>query len=200
MQAFTKHTGIVLPMDRSDVDTDQLVPKQFLKRVERTGFGQFLFFDWRFLPDGSDNPDFELNKPEYKGATILLARRNFGCGSSREHAPWALVDYGFRVVIASGFADIFYGNSFKNGLLLISLPEEQIEKLFQKAAKTRGYKLTVDLESERITDDDGLELPFQIDPFRRDCLLGGLDDIDLTLRHEKEIAEYEQTHGITAGH
>ncbi len=195
MQAFTKHTGLVLPMDRSDVDTDQLVPKQFLKRVERTGFGQFLFFDWRFNPDGSDNPDFELNKPQYKGATILLARRNFGCGSSREHAPWALVDYGFRVVIASSFADIFYGNSFKNGLLPITPGEEQIDRLFQNAAQTPGYRLTVDLEEERISDDSGLSIPFRIDPFRRDRLLGGLDDIGLTLQHEKAIAEYEMTHG-----
>lgn len=196
MKAFTTHEGIVLPMDRSDVDTDQLVPKQFLKRVERSGFGQFLFFDWRFRADGSDNPDFELNKPEYRGATILLARRNFGCGSSREHAPWALVDYGFRVIIASSFADIFFSNSFKNGLLLIKLDEAQIEDLFHRTREHKGYKLNVDLEKQTISDATGFSLPFQVDPFRRHCLLEGLDDIGLTLQHESDIAAYENMHGI----
>lgn len=196
MKPFTQHTGLVIPMDRSDVDTDQLVPKQFLKRIERSGFGQFLFYDWRYLDDGSDNPEFELNRPEYKGATILLARRNFGCGSSREHAPWAIADYGFRVVIASSFADIFYSNSFKNGILLIRFPEETIEKLFARAAATPGWKLTVDLEKMLITDDGGLELPFELDEFRRNCLLNGLDDIALTLQKEDAILAWEKAHGV----
>ncbi|MBR2585559.1 MAG: 3-isopropylmalate dehydratase small subunit [Thermoguttaceae bacterium] len=196
MKPFTQHTGLVVPMDRSDVDTDQLVPKQFLKRIERSGFGQFLFYDWRYLDDGSDNPEFELNRPEYRGATILLARRNFGCGSSREHAPWAIADYGFRVVIASSFADIFYSNSFKNGILLIRFPEETIEKLFARAAALPGWKLTVDLEKMLITDDGGLELPFELDEFRRNCLLNGLDDIGLTLQKEDAILAWEKAHGV----
>ena len=178
-------------MDRSDVDTDQLVPKQFLKRVERTGFGQFLFFDWRYNEDGSDNPDFELNKPEFKEASILLARRNFGCGSSREHAPWAIGDYGFRVVIASSFADIFYNNSFKNGILLIKSSEEQIEKLFRVEKANRPMELTVDLVTCNVSGPSGLSFPFELDTFRRECLLKGLDDIGLTLRHEEKIVEYE---------
>ena len=196
MKPFTKHTGIVVPMDRSDVDTDQLVPKQFLKRIERSGFGKFLFYDWRYLDDGSDNPEFELNFPQYRGATILLARRNFGCGSSREHAPWAVADYGFRVVIASSFADIFFNNSFKNGILLVRLSEEEIDGLFKRAAAHEGYKLTVDLEAKKITDDYGLDQPFEIDDFRRTRLLQGLDDIALTLQHEEDIAAYENAHGI----
>lgn len=196
MQPFTKHTGLVLPMDRSDVDTDQIIPKQFLKRIERTGFGEFLFYDWRYLDDGSPNLDFELNKPEYQGASILLARRNFGCGSSREHAPWALTDYGFRAVIAPSFADIFFNNSFKNGLLPIRLDESEVNELFQRAANKPGYRLTVDLESCTISDEDGLSLPFTVDAFRRDCLLQGLDDIALTLQHEDKITAYEKAHGI----
>ena len=196
MKPFTKHTGIVVPMDRSDVDTDQLVPKQFLKRIERSGFGKFLFYDWRYLDDGSDNPEFELNFPQYRGATILLARRNFGCGSSREHAPWAVADYGFRVVIASSFADIFFNNSFKNGILLVRLSEEEIDGLFKRAAAHEGYKLTVDLEAKKITDDYGLDQPFEIDDFRRTRLLQGLDDIALTLQNEDDIAAYEKAHGI----
>lgn len=196
MKAFTKHIGTLVPMDRSDVDTDQLVPKQFLKRVQRTGFGKFLFFDWRYNDDGSDNPEFELNRPEYKNATILLVRRNFGCGSSREHAPWAIADYGFRVVIASSFADIFYNNSFKNGILLIRLSEEQIEQLFQLEKSNCPMELTVDLESNTISGPAGLSIPFEIDPFRRECLLKGLDDIGLTLQHEKAITNYEESHGI----
>ncbi|MCL2304019.1 MAG: 3-isopropylmalate dehydratase small subunit [Planctomycetaceae bacterium] len=191
MLPFTQHTGIVVPMDRSDVDTDQLVPKQFLKRVERTGFGKFLFFDWRYKEDGSDNPDFELNRPEFKKASILLARRNFGCGSSREHAPWAIADYGFKVVIASSFADIFYNNSFKNGILLIKFSEEQIEKLFQVEQANRPMNLTVDLAACTVSGPGGLSLTFELDSFRRECLLKGLDDIGLTLRHEEKIAEYE---------
>lgn len=197
MQAFIKHEGLVVPMDRSDVDTDQLVPKQFLKRVERSGFGKFLFFDWRYLNDDYDeNPEFELNRPEFRDATILLARRNFGCGSSREHAPWAVADYGFRVVLASSFADIFYNNSFKNGYLPARLTEEQIEELFQREAKFRPYKLTVDLENCVITDEHGLEMKFEIDAFRRENLLNGWDDIGLTLRYEDEIAAYEKANGV----
>lgn len=183
-------------MDRSDVDTDQLMPKQFLKRIERTGFGQFLFFDWRFLPDGSDNPEFELNQPAWRDATILLAQKNFGCGSSREHAPWGLADYGFRVLLAPSFADIFYNNCFKNGILPIKLPQERIDELFVRAKKNVPYRLTVDLENQVITDEQGLAIPFETDEFRRHCLLNGLDDIALTLQHEAEIAAYEKAHAI----
>ncbi len=196
MQPFTQHTGLVAAMDRANVDTDQIIPKQFLKRIERTGFGQFLFFDWRYREDGSPNPDFELNQPRYLGATILLARRNFGCGSSREHAPWALGDYGFRVLIAPSFADIFYNNSFKNGMLPIRLGEAVVEDLFQRVATREGYRLSVDLESRKLSDEHGLSMPFEVDDFRRHCLLHGLDDIDLTLEHEDKIAAYEQARGI----
>ena len=196
MRPFTCHSGLVLPMDRANVDTDQIIPKQFLKRIERTGFGQFLFFDWRLRDDGSANPDFELNRPQYAGASILLARRNFGCGSSREHAPWALEDYGFRALLAPSFADIFYNNCFKNGMLPVRLDEAAIEDLFARAAAHPGYRLTVDLESCRITDDFRLALPFEVDAFRRQCLLEGLDDIDLTLAQEDRIAAYEHARGI----
>ena len=196
MQPFTKHTGLVAAMDRANVDTDQIIPKQFLKRIERTGFGQFLFFDWRFLDDGkTPNPDFELNKPEVQGASILLAQRNFGCGSSREHAPWALNDFGFCVVIAPSFADIFYNNCFKNGMLPIRLDEAAVADLFRRAAKS-GARLTVDLENRTITDDSGLELTFEVDEFRRHCLLNGLDDIGLTLEHEAKITAYEKSHSV----
>jgi 3-isopropylmalate/(R)-2-methylmalate dehydratase small subunit len=196
MRPFTTHTGLVLPMDRSNIDTDQIIPKQFLKRVERTGFGQFLFFDWRFRDDGSDNLEFELNLPEYSGASVLLARRNFGCGSSREHAPWALEDYGFRVLIAPSFADIFYNNCFKNGMLPIRFDEATVDDLFALAAAHPGYRLSVDLEKCLISDEYGLLLRFEIDGFRRHCLLNGLDDIGLTLQHEPKIAAYELAHGI----
>ncbi|MCF0233784.1 MAG: 3-isopropylmalate dehydratase small subunit [Thermoguttaceae bacterium] len=197
MQPFIKHEGLVAPMDRSDVDTDQLVPKQFLKRVERSGFGKFLFFDYRYLNDNFDeNPEFVLNRPEYRDATILLARRNFGCGSSREHAPWAIADYGFRVVLASSFADIFYNNSFKNGYLPVRLSEEQIEDLFQRQAAHPDYKLTVDLEKKEISDEYGLKIAFELDDFRRNCLLNGWDDVGLTLRFEDKIAAYEAERGI----
>jgi 3-isopropylmalate/(R)-2-methylmalate dehydratase small subunit len=196
MRPFTQHTGLVVPMDRANVDTDQIIPKQFLKRIERTGFGQFLFFDWRFLENGQPNPDFELNRPQYAGASVLLARRNFGCGSSREHAPWALEDYGFRVIFAPTFADIFYNNCFKNGMLPIRLSETQIEDLFQRAAAHPGYQITVDLQSQTIRDEFGLRLPFDVDSFRRHCLLHGLDDIGMTLAHEGEIRAYEEAHGI----
>jgi 3-isopropylmalate/(R)-2-methylmalate dehydratase small subunit len=193
MQPFTTHTGIVCAMDRANVDTDQIIPKQFLKRIERTGYGPFLFFDWRYLPDGkTDDPNFELNLPRNAGATILLARRNFGCGSSREHAVWAIENYGFRVVIAPTFADIFYNNCFKNGVLPIRLSEEQVDHLFQRAAQHPAYKLHVDLTTTTIRDDHGLELKFEIDPFRQQCLIQGLDDIALTLQHEDKISAYEQ--------
>ena len=196
MRPFTTHTGLVVPMDRSNVDTDQIIPKQFLKRIERSGFGQFLFFDWRYLDDGSENPDFELNRFAYRGGTVLLTRRNFGCGSSREHAPWALEDYGFRVLIAPSFADIFYNNCFKNGMLPIRLDEAAVDDLFGRCAAHPGYRLTVDLQQCTIADEFGLELSFEVDAFRRRCLLNGLDDIGLTLRHEDRIAAYERAHGI----
>jgi len=206
MQPFKQHTGVVLPMDRPDVDTDQIIPKQFLKRIERTGFGRFLFFDWRFRDDGSDNPDFELNCPRYAGATILLARRNFGCGSSREHAPWALGDYGFRVVIAPSFGDIFYNNCLKNGMLPIRLDGAAVDDLFRRVtahgatahgtATHEQYRLTIDLEQLTIADEHSLSLSFQLDPFRRQCLLEGLDDIALTLEREEKIAAYEKARGI----
>jgi len=196
MRPFTRHTGLVLPVDRSNVDTDQIIPKQFLKRIERTGFGPSLFFDWRYRSDGSDNPEFELNWPRYAGASILLTRRNFGCGSSREHAPWALENYGFRVLIAPSFADIFYNNCFKNGLLPIRLEEAAVDDLFARAAAHEGYKLTVDLQQSTISDEYGLALAFPVDHFRRHCLLNGLDDIGQTLQHEARIAAYERAHGI----
>ncbi len=196
MRPFTQHSGLVLPMDRSNVDTDQIIPKQFLKRIERSGFGQFLFFDWRFLDDGSPRPDFELNRPEYAGASILLARRNFGSGSSREHAPWALEDYGFRVLLAPSFADIFYNNCFKNGLLPVRLDEAHIDDLFARAAAHPAYRLTVDLENCTVTDDYGLERTFEVDESRRYILLNGLDDISMTLQHEEKILAYEQAQGI----
>ncbi|HZG85308.1 3-isopropylmalate dehydratase small subunit [Paenibacillus sp.] len=196
MQAFTKHTGIVAPVDRVNVDTDAIIPKQFLKRIERTGFGQFLFFEWRWDEQGNVNEDFEMNKPRYQGASVLISRANFGCGSSREHAPWAILDYGFRVVIAPSFADIFYNNCFKNGILPIKLSEEEVEDLFQRTAKHEGYKLNVDLENKTITDDYGLSLSFDLDEHRRQFLLQGLDDIGLTLQHEDKIAAYEAARGL----
>jgi 3-isopropylmalate/(R)-2-methylmalate dehydratase small subunit len=196
MKAFTKHTGRVVAMDRANVDTDQIIPKQFLKRIERTGFGEFLFWDWARNPDGSVIPDFELNRPEAQGATVLLTRRNFGCGSSREHAPWALEDWGFRVIVAPSFADIFFNNCFKNGMLPIVLSEEQVEDLFQRAVKYPNYKLTADLEKCELSDEHGLRVKFDVEEFRRHCLLNGLDDIGLTLAHERKIAEFERAHGI----
>ncbi|MCM2373750.1 3-isopropylmalate dehydratase small subunit [Aporhodopirellula aestuarii] len=192
MQNFTIHQGVVATLDRANVDTDAIIPKQFLKRIERTGFGQFLFFDWRFLDDGTtENPDFELNRVNVKGASILVARQNFGSGSSREHAVWALDDYGFRAVIAPSFADIFYNNSFKNGLLPIVLSEADVEELFQRAAKGNPYQLTVNLEDQTVSDGEGFERSFEIDPSRRHKLLHGLDDIAETLQHEDKISEYE---------
>lgn len=192
MDEFKKLTGIVGPVDRVNVDTDAIIPKQFLKRIERTGFGQFLFYEWRFDTEGNVNPEFELNKPRYEGASVLISRVNFGCGSSREHAPWAILDYGFRCVIAPSFADIFYNNCFKNGILPIKLSEEQVEDLFQRTANKEGYQLTVDLENKTITDNDGLNIAFDLDEHRRQFLLQGLDDIGLTLQHEDLITAYEQ--------
>ena len=198
MRAFTQHTGLVAAMDRSNVDTDQIIPKQFLKRIERTGFGAFLFFDWRFLEDGTPNPQFELNHPDLEGASILLTRQNFGCGSSREHAPWALDDYGFRVLIGPSFADIFYNNCFQNGLLPIVLEAAVIDDLFARVNAYPGYTLSVQLAENRILDDHGLERSFEIDPFRKHCLLNGLDDIALTLEHADRIADYEAARGMVA--
>ncbi|MEZ6093308.1 MAG: 3-isopropylmalate dehydratase small subunit [Pirellulaceae bacterium] len=196
MQPFTKHTGLVAAMDRSNVDTDQIIPKQFLKRIERTGFGQYVFYDWRFDTDGNPVPTFELNRPEFKGASLLVARQNFGNGSSREHAVWALYDYGFRAVLAESFADIFFNNSFKNGLLPVILSGDEIEHIHQQVAKHPGYQLTVDLEKQIVTDESGFEASFTVDAFRRKCLLEGLDDIGLTLQNEEKITAYEQAHGI----
>jgi 3-isopropylmalate/(R)-2-methylmalate dehydratase small subunit len=202
MEPFTSHSGVVAALDRANVDTDQIIPKQFLKRIERTGFGQFLFFDWRFLPDGSPDPAFELNRPEAAGATILLARRNFGCGSSREHAPWALADYGFRVVIAPTFADIFFNNCFQNGMLPVRLPEADVDELFKRAKSAAAagglYWLHVDLGECVVGDDDGFAASFEVDPFRRQCLLEGLDDIALSLRHTDAITAWEAAHGLPA--
>ena len=181
---------MVVPLDRANVDTDQIIPKQFLKRIERTGFGEFLFYDWRYLPDGQLNPSFVLNQPRYQGASILVADKNFGCGSSREHAPWALGEFGFRVIIAPSFADIFANNCFKNGMLPITLPAEQVRELMQR------NELTVDLEQQTIEGANGLSISFMIPEFQRYCLLEGLDDIGLTLRYEGAIREYELSHGF----
>jgi 3-isopropylmalate/(R)-2-methylmalate dehydratase small subunit len=191
MQPFRNHTGLVAPLDRANVDTDQIIPKQFLKRVERTGFGEFVFYDWRFNADGQPNPAFALNQPQYKGASIMVTGKNFGCGSSREHAPWALADYGFKAIIAPTFADIFYNNSLKNGLLLIKLSEAQISEVMCRAGQ-QGYQLTVDLEQNLVSDSIGFVASFEMDAFRRKCLLEGLDDIGLTLRFEDQISAYEQ--------
>lgn len=192
MEPFKQHTGIVVPLDRLNVDTDQIIPKQFLKLVERTGFGRYLFHDWRFHPDGNQRPDFVLNHSRYKEGKILLARGNFGCGSSREHAVWALKDYGFRALIAPSYADIFYNNCFKNGLLPVFLDEATVNHLFDEVAKQDGYSLHIDLWKQTIRKPDGVELSFSIDPFRRKCLLEGLDDISLTLMHEEKIRSHER--------
>lgn len=198
MQPFIKHKGLVAPLNRANVDTDQIIPKQFLKRIERTGFGDFLFFDWRFAANGSLNADFALNRPEFSGATVLLAGSNFGCGSSREHAPWALLDYGFRVLVAPSFADIFYNNCFKNGILPIKLPAADLSLLFRNTEGNQGYSLTIDLENQQISDDYGLALKFEIEPFRREYLLKGLDDIGLTLEQEPAIIQYESRRRVFA--
>lgn len=191
MEEFKQLNGLVAPVDRVNVDTDAIIPKQFLKRIERTGFGQFLFFEWRFDESGNVNPSFSLNQPRYQGAEVLISRANFGCGSSREHAPWAIMDYGFRCVIAPSFADIFYNNCFKNGILPIRLSEEQVQDLFSRTAEHEGYRLNVNLEQKTLTDNYGLRIDFDLDEHRRQFLLQGLDDIGLTLQHEASISEYE---------
>lgn len=193
MNKFTKHTGLAAPLYRANIDTDQIIPKQFLKSIERTGFGQFLFYDWRFDESGVEKADFVLNQPKYKNASILLAGKNFGCGSSREHAPWSLEDFGFRVVIASAFADIFYNNCFKIGILPVILDEEIVAELAENSETIENYQLTVDLENCKISDEHGFEISFSVDEFRRYCLLNGLDDIGLTLQHENEITKFENT-------
>ena len=200
MQAFRTHTGLVAPIDRENVDTDAIIPKQFLKSIKRSGFGGNLFDEWRYLDHGEPgqdpatrrpNPDFVLNQPRYQGASVLLARRNFGCGSSREHAPWAIDQYGFRALIAPSYADIFYNNCFKNGLLPIQLPEHEVSKLFDEVHAFVGYDLTIDLDRQVVRKPDGSELAFDVEPFRKFCLLGGFDDIGLTLRHADKIRAFE---------
>ena len=200
MQAFTLHTGLVAPMDRENVDTDAIIPKQFLKSIKRTGFGPNLFDEWRYLDPGEPgqdpasrkpNPDFVLNQPRYAGASVLIARRNFGCGSSREHAPWALDQYGFRAIIAPSYADIFFTNCFKSGLLPIVLPESVISQLFDEVAAFPGYRLTVDLPRQVVAKPDGAEIAFDVQPFRKYCLVNGFDDIGLTLRHADKIRGFE---------
>lgn len=194
MEKFTQLTSLAMPLDRTNIDTDQIIPKQFLKRVERSGYGDFLFYDWRQTPDGTPVASFELNDPRWKGAQILVAGKNFGCGSSREHAAWALADFGFRVVIAPSFADIFFSNAGKNGIVLAPLPEEKVNQLLQNAQGKPGYKLTVSLEEQTVTDEFGFKEKFEIDPFRKYCLLEGLDDIGLTLRHSAELDAFEKEH------
>jgi 3-isopropylmalate/(R)-2-methylmalate dehydratase small subunit len=191
MLPFRTHTGTPAPLDRPNVDTDQIIPKQFLKRVERTGFGEFLFYDWRYTADGEPEPSFVLNEPRYAGASVLIAGRNFGCGSSREHAPWALLDYGFRAVVAPSFADIFMNNCMKNGVVPVALSEAEVAELMRRAREIEGYRLTVDLERREVRDERGFSARFEMDEFRRRCLLEGLDDTGLTLRHEPEIRDYE---------
>ena len=203
MEPFTKATGIVAPMDRANVDTDQIIPAVFLKSIERTGFGPNLFYNWRLLPDGSPNPDFVLNAPQYQGASVLVTGRNFGCGSSREHAVWALMDYGFRAVISTSFAEIFHKNCLETGLVPVLVPEETIAEIMTRAKTPAGCTMTVDLERCEITDEQGLKAPFRVhnDPqthdFRRHCLLNGLDEIGMTLQHEDKILEYERRRGLT---
>ena len=203
MEKLTVHEGLVAPLDRANVDTDAIIPKQFLKSIRRTGFGPNLFDEWRYLDHGEPgmdnaarpvNPDFVLNQPRYAGASILLARKNFGCGSSREHAPWALQQYGFRVLVAPSFADIFYNNCFKNGLLPIVLTGDEVDRLFKAVDATPGFKLVVDLEQQLVRAPDGAEYRFEVDAFRKHCLLNGLDDIGLTLQHAAEIRAFEQRH------
>lgn len=201
MKAFTQHQGLVAPLDRANVDTDQIIPKQFLKSIKRTGFGENLFDEWRYLDEGQPgqdnskrplNTEFVLNQPRYQGASILLAQENFGCGSSREHAPWALDEYGFRAIIAPSFADIFYNNSFKNGLLPIILPQAAVDELMKLAVDNEGYQLTVDLAEQKVIRADGISYEFEVDAFRKHCLLNGLDDIGLTLQDEDEIRSFEE--------
>jgi len=194
MEPFRTLTSLAAPLDRANVDTDQIIPKQFLKRIERTGYGEFLFFDWRRTAAGEPDPNFVLNDPRYKGAQILIAGKNFACGSSREHAAWALADFGFRVVIAPTFADIFFSNAGKNGIVLVRLAEEQVAKLLENAKTIPGYKLTVSLEDQTVTDSQGFKASFEVDPFRKFCLIEGLDDIGLTLRHAAELDAFEAKH------
>jgi 3-isopropylmalate/(R)-2-methylmalate dehydratase small subunit len=194
MKPFTVHRGRVAPLDRINVDTDQIIPKQFLKRIERTGFGEFVFYDWRFAADGTKHLNFVLHEPRYRGASILVAGKNFGCGSSREHAVWALADFGFRAVIASSFADIFANNGSKNGFLTVQLSDTQVAELMQRAQANDDYQVTIDLEGCEVRDDQGFRATFPLDEFIRHCLLNGLDDIGLTLQHEAEITAYEALH------
>jgi 3-isopropylmalate/(R)-2-methylmalate dehydratase small subunit len=198
MKPFTAHQGRVAPLDRVNVDTDQIIPKQFLKRIERTGFGQYVFYDWRFGTDGKKNLDFVLHDPRYEGASILVAGKNFGCGSSREHAVWALADFGFRAVISSSFADIFANNSAKNGFLAVQLSEDEAAEIMRRAQDIDGYRVMIDLEKCEVSDDQGFRAKFPIDDFVRHCLLHGLDDIGLTLQYETEISSYEKTHSAPA--
>jgi len=197
MKPFREHRGRVAPLDRVNVDTDQIIPKQFLKRIERTGFGQFLFYDWRFSAEGKRNAGFILDEPRYQGASILVAGKNFGCGSSREHAVWALADFGFRAVISSSFADIFANNSTKNGFLTVRLSEAEVAEVMRRSRDIPNYELTVDLERCEVRDDQGFRAEFLLDDFVRHCLLNGLDDIGLTLQHEAEISAYEALHAIS---
>ena len=194
MEPFRTLTSLAMPLDRTNVDTDQIIPKQFLKRIERTGYGDFLFFDWRQTPAGEPVAEFVLNNPRYKGAQILIAGKNFGCGSSREHAAWALSDFGFRAVIAPTFADIFYSNAGKNGIVLVKLSEEQVDELLKNASTIPNYRLTVSLEAQTVTDGLGFNANFEFDPFRKFCLVEGLDDIGLTLRHAAELDKFEKQH------
>jgi 3-isopropylmalate/(R)-2-methylmalate dehydratase small subunit len=198
MEPFKTLTALAAPLDRTNVDTDQIIPKQFLKRIERTGYGDFLFFDWRRTPSGDPNPEFVLNEPRYQHAQILIAGKNFGCGSSREHAAWALSDFGFRCVIAPTFADIFFSNAAKNGILLVTLSEEQVGELLRNAETIPGYQLTVSLPDQTVSDAQGFSAKFDVDPFRKFCLLEGLDDIGLTLRHAAELDKYEVQHESAA--
>ena len=198
MEKFTTFEGSVVPLFQTNIDTDQIIPKQFLTRIERTGYGAFLFNDWRLNPNGSPKPDFALNDSRYAGASILVAGANFGCGSSREHAPWSLLDYGFRAVIAPSFGDIFFNNSLKNGFLPVRLDEAIVEGIVEKAKTVDNYSLTIDLENKTVTDGRGLNASFEIDEFRRYCLLNGLDDIGLTLTNEEKITAYEQRSGIAS--
>ena len=193
MEKFKTVTSVLTPLDSANVDTDQIIPKQFLKKIEKTGFGEFLFYDWRYNDEGTINKNFVLNKKEYKGSKILLARDNFGCGSSREHAPWALKDYGFVVIISTSFADIFYNNCFKNGILPIVVEEDNLDYLFKIAAETKNFPLEVNLLENEIKNEDGFSLKFEIDTFRKECLIKGLDDIDLTMAHSEKIDSFEKT-------
>ena len=199
MQPFISHHGRVAALRRANIDTDQIIPKQFLKRIERSGFGPFLFYDGRYLPDGRENPDFELNRREARGATLLLAGANFGCGSSREHAPWALADFGFRAIIAPSFADIFYANCCQNGLLPVALPGGVVDDLFERCAGLQGLELTIDLDAQSVRDDRELNVPFEIDPYRREMLMRGLDEIGRTLLEESRISAFERRRALGAG-